>query len=416
MDFNRLIARVKNILLTPNTEWPVIAAEPASTQSLYTNYILILAAIPAVFGFIKSTIIGIGIPFVGTIRIGMGAGIAQMLLQYGVVLGLTFVLALIIDALASNFGAQKNQVQALKTAAYSYTASWIASVCLIVPWIGWLLAIAGGIYGIYLMYLGLPHTMKSPPEKTGGYLAVIIVIAIVLGWVAGALVASLSGAGAAMNARSALSGSTLSIDSDSGFGKLAAMGAKMEEAGKKLDAAQKSGDTQAQAAAAAAVLSTALSGGDSVEALSPDALKPFIPETLAGLPRTSFSAEKNGAMGMQVSTARATYSDGQQRSVELEITDTGSIKGLVGMAAWAQIEQERQTETGYEKTYKSGGRLIHEQWDNSSKRGEYSMVLGDRFAVKVQGTTDSIETLKGLLGTINLGALEALRNEGVKKG
>lgn len=41
MDFNKLIARVKAILFTPKTEWPVIAGEPATIADLYKNYILI---------------------------------------------------------------------------------------------------------------------------------------------------------------------------------------------------------------------------------------------------------------------------------------------------------------------------------------------------------------------------------------
>src|SRR5690606_29187893 len=58
MDFNKLIARIKAILTTPKTEWPVIAAESETVAGLYKNYILVLAAIPAVMGFIKSSIIG----------------------------------------------------------------------------------------------------------------------------------------------------------------------------------------------------------------------------------------------------------------------------------------------------------------------------------------------------------------------
>ena len=53
MDFNRLIERVKAILLTPKTEWPVIAGEPAATADLYKNYIILLAAIPAVIAYNK---------------------------------------------------------------------------------------------------------------------------------------------------------------------------------------------------------------------------------------------------------------------------------------------------------------------------------------------------------------------------
>ena len=74
MDFNKLIARVKNILLTPKTEWPVIAGETESVQSLYLNYILVLAAIPAVFGFIKNSILGTSF-FGVTVHTPIGAGI-----------------------------------------------------------------------------------------------------------------------------------------------------------------------------------------------------------------------------------------------------------------------------------------------------------------------------------------------------
>src|SRR6185503_11962923 len=40
-----LIERVKNICLTPSTEWPIIAAEPASTGTLIAGYVVPLAAI-----------------------------------------------------------------------------------------------------------------------------------------------------------------------------------------------------------------------------------------------------------------------------------------------------------------------------------------------------------------------------------
>jgi len=146
-------------------------------------------------------------------------------------------------------------------------------------------------------------------------------------------------------------------------------------------------------------------------------LKPFVPATLAGLPRTDFSAEKNGAMGMQVSTANATYSDSASgRSLRLEVTDMGSAKGLMAMAGWAALQQERETEHGYEKTYKQDGRLVHEEWDSKDKHGEFSIVLGDRFTVKLSGNADSIDQLKGAVGSINLAGLEALKAQGVKQG
>jgi len=418
VDFNKLIARVKNILLTPKTEWPAIAGETETVQSLYLNYILVLAAIPAVFSFIKNSILGSSW-FGVTVHTPIGAGITGMIVFYVLSLAMVFVMALIIDALAGTFGAQKNQVQALKTVAYAYTASWIAGVGVILGMgLGALIALAGGIYSIYLLYLGLPQTMKCPPEKAGGYTAVSIICAIVLGWIVMLFVGGIVGTSMLGAASSGIhigsnDNGSVSIDSNSALGKLAAMGAAAEKASKNMEAAQKSGDANAQAQATGQMLGAVLGGGSQVEALAPDALKPFVPETLDGMKRTSLSVERNGAMGMQVSNATATYSDGQ-RSLHLEIADTGSAKGMMALAGAIGVESSQETDHGYDKTYKQDGRLVHEQWDSQNKDGEFSIVLGDRFSVKVNGNAESIDQLKAAVGSINLAGLEALKNQGVK--
>ncbi|HEY4366133.1 MAG TPA: Yip1 family protein [Steroidobacteraceae bacterium] len=413
VDFNKLIARIKAILLTPKTQWPVIAAEPATAAGLYTNYIMLLAAIPAVFSFLKLSLIGVSIPFAGTVRIGIAAGIANLIATYALSLLMVYVMALIINALAPTFGAQKDQTQALKTVAYAYTASWIAGFGQIVPGLWMLIAIAGGIYSIYLLYLGLPHTMKCPAEKAAGYTAVAIIVAILLSLVVGMIVAAVSGTGAYMRGGAFTVGDSrdVNIDKDSPLGKLAQYGKEMEKAGKQMEAAQKSGDGAAQADALKAVMGAAL-GGAGVEALPPDQLKPFVPESLAGMPRKDVSVERGGALGMQISTAHATYANDAGRSVQLEITDTGTAKGLLAFAGWAGMEGEKQSDGGYEKTYRADGRLVHEEWSGSS--GQYTVVLGDRFTVELQGDADNIDQLKSALGELNLAGLEALKNEGVK--
>jgi hypothetical protein len=419
VDFNKLMARVKAILMTPKTEWPVIAAEPATVPDLYKNYIAILAAIPAIAGFIKGSLIGYGM-FGVSYRTPIGTGITAAIVSYVLSLVLVYVVGLIIDALAPSFGGEKNAVQALKAAAYSYTASWVASIGVIVPGIGWLIALAGGIYGIYLLYLGLPATMKSPPEKSAGYTAVTIIIAIVLGWIVAIVVAGVAGTGAmmsgAMQSSLGSTGGEITIDKDSSLGKLDAWSKKVEAASKQMETAQKTGDADAQGKALGAVMGAALSGGDQVEALGPDMLKPFVPETLGGLKRTEFSAERNGALGMQVSEAHATYSDGANRNLRLEVTDMGTAKGLMAMAGWAALDSSKETDHGYDKTYKQDGRLVHEEWDSQDKRGEFGIVLGERFSVKVSGNADSVNELKAAVASVNLAGLEALKNQGVKKG
>jgi hypothetical protein len=406
VDLNKLIARVKGILLTPKTEWPVIAGEPTTVADLYKGYIVWLAAIPPLFAFLL------------TVRFAPGFALTQLVIQYALTLGMVYVVALIIDALAPNFGGTKDKVQALKTIAYSITASCIAGVAVILPLIGLLIGLAGLVYSIYLLYLGLPHTMKSPPDRAGGYTAVIVVVTLIAGVLVGAVVGAITGGGMLMRGGSLFSASQDSRDSafdqDSTVGKLEQYARQVEDASKKMEAAQKSGDQQAQADAMKSMMGAALGGGD-IEALAPDRLKPFLPESLGGMNRATFSTQRNSAMGMQMTEAKATYMSDDGRSWDLQITDTGTAKGLLALAGWAGVEGESETSTGYDKTYHEDGRLIHEQWDRSSSRGEYGIVLGERFTVKVEGQADSIDDLKAALADLDLDALEAMKGEGVKQ-
>jgi len=416
MDLTKIIARAKSILLTPKTEWPVIANETDTVAGLYTGYILVMAAIPALIRFLSSTIIGVSVPFFGTYHVGFGDGLTFAITGYVFSLVGIFVMALIVDALAPTFSGQKSQVQALKAVTYAYTAFWVASIIGIVPGLAIVAALAGLVYGIYLLRLGLPATMKCPDDKAVGYTVASIIAAIVVSVILSLVV------GALVGPKLPLGRGSLSLTHQgSGFSDGSAGAAlqkwaqSMQAASEKVQAAQKSGDTAAQANAVGQAVSAALGGGGKVESLPPDTIKQFVPESLAGLPRTNVSVERNAAMGMQVSTARASYSDGAQRSLNLEITDTGSLKGLVGFATgFAGIEQDKETDSGYEKVYRSGGQLVHEQWNNGSRSGEYSVVVGDRFAVKVSGSAADISELKAAVGSVNLAGLEALKGSGVQ--
>ena len=419
MDFGKIIERARAILTTPRTEWPVAAAEPATVGGLYAGYIAILAALPAIASFIKSSLIGSG-AFGITVRMPIAFGIGEMLLRYVLTLVLAYVVALIINMLAPSFDGQKDTTQALKTVAYAWTAYWVAGIAVIVPWLGWLIAILGGIYSIYLLYLGLPHTMKCPPEKAAGYTAVSVIIAIVLGWIIGLIIGSVFAVaafgGGAMSGMqiSSSDDSSVKVESNSALGALAAMGQRAQQAGKDMDAAQKSGDSNAQQVAMGKMLGAVSGTNGSVEALAPDQIKTFLPDSLGSLKRTSISAQRNSAMGMQVSDASAEYSNGSNQHITLEVADTGGAKGFVAMAAAMAPEEDKETDHGYDKTHTVDGNLVHEAWDTQSKSGEYSVVLGQRFTVKATGNADSIDQLKQAVAGIDLGKLESMKDAGVK--
>ena len=183
MDLNKVAQRARSLLVSPRTEWPVIAAERATVADLYREYIMVVAAIPSVCQFIKTSILGYAWHGFRVYRVGMGTGLTAAVLDYLAALAIVYILALIIELLAPNFGGQPDRVQALKVAGYSYTASWIAGVAQILPGLYALFALAGAIYSVFLKYLGLPAAMRVLPERAAGYTAVTAVIALVLGWI-----------------------------------------------------------------------------------------------------------------------------------------------------------------------------------------------------------------------------------------
>jgi hypothetical protein len=168
--------RVKNIIMTPKTEWLVIAAEEPNTAQIFKGYVLPLALIPS-FAYI----IGLGVIGSGLMS-SFSWGIAMGLIQYILAFVGVYISAYVIAFLAPRFASQQDMGRAVQLVAYSYTPAWLAGILSIVPALG-ILAFAGGIYGFYLMYLGLPHMMKTPQDKVIGYLVVSIVAVMVTYWI-----------------------------------------------------------------------------------------------------------------------------------------------------------------------------------------------------------------------------------------
>jgi hypothetical protein len=187
-----IVARVQNILLRPQSEWLIIDSERTDPKTLYTSYICILALVPAAATLISTAFVA---SFFGG-RIGMGVVLGAAIMQYLLTLLMVFVVAFIADALAPGFDGRKDLNQALKLTAYAMTAAWVAGIFAIIPLLGWLLAVAGAFYSLYLFYLGAPVLMKVPQEKTIAYTVVVVLVAIIIGWIIGMVNAAILGAGA----------------------------------------------------------------------------------------------------------------------------------------------------------------------------------------------------------------------------
>jgi len=176
---NRIIERAKTILLTPRTEWPVIAGEATTAQDIYLRYVAPLVGVGVLASLIGGVLIGIPIPLLGTVRLGLGAALGGAILHFVLTFVAVFVVAMIVDALAPTFGGRKDALGALKVTAYSFTPAWVAAALTILPTLGAIASLLG-LYGLYLLYTGLPVLMQAKRDRTLGYTVVIVLCTVAI--------------------------------------------------------------------------------------------------------------------------------------------------------------------------------------------------------------------------------------------
>ncbi len=129
-----IVDRIKNICLTPNTEWPVIANEPSSTGSLIAGYVAPLAAVSAIAGFIGVTpdrnehVFRGHLPDVAVRRARAG-GVDLHRRDHRRRAGR----ASSSTRSRRRSAARQNSARAMKVAVYSFTPAWVAGVLRIVP-------------------------------------------------------------------------------------------------------------------------------------------------------------------------------------------------------------------------------------------------------------------------------------------
>jgi Yip1 domain len=399
-----VVERAKAILLQPTATWPVIDAEPATVQSIYKDWLILMAAIPAVCGFIGMSLVGVGFGF----RLPVVAGLVTAILGYVLSLVGAYVMALIVDALAPSFGGTKNPVGALKVIAYGATAVYVAGVLKLVPMLG-VLGIIAACYSIYLMYLGLPVVMKCPQDKAPGYTAVVVILYIVVTMVVGTISTMFVGFGALSafgHSRPAFSINTPNGEVTVDTSAIDAAAKRMEAANARIAAAQKSGDP-ASAGAALGEMMGALTGAGGTPIPVAD-LKAQLPETLGALKRESFETNGGSAMGISTSEAKAGYAGGEQHA-ELTITDLGGLGGIASVATWANVTVDKETPDAIEKTYKDSGRTIHEEYRKDGSHAEYTVILKNGVIVQTSGQKIDGATLKSMASAVNLDAIEAMK-------
>jgi len=181
-----IVTRAKNIILSPNTEWPVIAAEQTTVKDLYQGYIAPLMAIGPICSFLALLFFARGL--------GMGAGLVGMIVIYAINLAATYVVALLAQFLAPQFGGRADIVDALKLVAYSSTPAWVGGIFNLIPLLA-ILDLLLALYGFYLLYAGATPVVNVPKERAAIFTIVLVVAVIIVFFITSTIVGAIVGAG-----------------------------------------------------------------------------------------------------------------------------------------------------------------------------------------------------------------------------
>ena len=179
----KLFERIKAIILTPAKEWGVIARERGGAMAVMADYLVYLAAIPAIADLIGMALIGFKLPNGARARVDVMSAIMAMVFDYVLAFAVVAGVAAIINLAAPFFGAGRNMTEAFRLSAYSYTPMLLSGIFLLIPGLHFLVIL--GLYGLFVLFKGMPVMIRTPAQNAFLFAGAITACATVIVLIAG---------------------------------------------------------------------------------------------------------------------------------------------------------------------------------------------------------------------------------------
>jgi hypothetical protein len=183
--FSNAIALIRN----PTGFMNVNRDNDTSIQTLMVNYVAVLAVVPFV-----ATLIGDSLFHLSFGGLALGYGFALAIVSYILDIVAVFVVGFIMWKLGPSFGTTTTQIRATRLAAYTFTPFFLASIFDIIPIVGGIIAFLGVLYGLYILYLGMPIVLNTPKDRVISYLIVTIVVTFVVYFIIAAIIGAITAA------------------------------------------------------------------------------------------------------------------------------------------------------------------------------------------------------------------------------
>jgi hypothetical protein len=361
-----LIARVRDILIRPQSEWLRIATE--EPDALIGPYILPLVLAGAVVSF------GAGVLYDGfALNAALALKAVSALLYVAFALTGVWLGAIAINILAPRFGAEANPGRARQLAAYASTPILVAMLATLAPPVAGVVIGIGVIYALVLLAMGVTPLMPvRDPENNvprfaisfGALAALIVALAAVF-------------VGPSINAgREAIAGAIETV----------APPAPLPE-DLQRSAAEVALERISQAEA-----TSVLANPTRLEAQFPDSLP-------SGFQRQSVASAQRGG----ISRADAVYRVGGA-SLSVAIIQFSADVDPAAFASLLAVKPDGPRADGYARTQTIDGRFYAEEVSGAASR---YVVIGHGVVVIAQGGV-TMDQARAAVETIGLQRLEAM--------
>ncbi len=175
------IQHIIGLFSNPTNEWERIREQQKSSDRSGVGFVFILAAIPAISGYIGTTQVGWRIGVGDPIRITGESAISIAIIYYLALIIGVFSIGWVIHLLGKAYEVEKPLPLCIALAAYTAMPLFLIGIMQVYPvlWLNMLMGLPVLAYTVYLLYSGLPIMMEIPAERGFLYSSAILAVGLV---------------------------------------------------------------------------------------------------------------------------------------------------------------------------------------------------------------------------------------------
>jgi len=177
-----VLNHVWGLFFQPKKEWKSIKGERCSIGKCYCSHVLILAAIPAIAGYIGTTQVGWSFGGFEVHKLTTQSALQIAILTYLTMLVAVFSLGKAIHWMGQTYGSKQTLPQAIALAAYTATPLWLMGFFFLYPvlWVNMLIGLPALAYTVYLLYTGVPVMMSVSQERGFLFASAVLAVGLVM--------------------------------------------------------------------------------------------------------------------------------------------------------------------------------------------------------------------------------------------